>query len=67
VFDQHLSDATAGPRGLTTGTGLNDPVKDDVDEGLSGIDNYWEERRLDGSRDYWQIRENGHFWLISVL
>jgi hypothetical protein len=28
---------------------------------LSEVHNHWEERRLDGSRDYWQIREAGRF------
>jgi hypothetical protein len=46
---------------MATGTGQSGPVQDDADERLSSIDNHWEERRLDGSRDYWQIREEGRF------
>jgi hypothetical protein len=36
-------------------------VKDDAEQGRSSVDDYREERRLDGSRDYWQIREDGLF------
>ena len=52
---------TSRYRAMATGTGQSGPVQDDADERLSSIDNHWEERRLDGSRDYWQIREEGRF------
>jgi len=48
-------------RALAAGKGYSGPAPDSGDNGLSEIDNYWEERRLDGSRDYWQVREEGRF------
>jgi hypothetical protein len=52
---------TSRYRALATGSGYSGPAHEDTDEKLSEIDNHWEERRLDGSRDYWQIREEGRF------
>ncbi len=34
---------------------------EEVDATLTEIDNHREERRLDGSRDYWRLREDGRF------
>lgn len=48
-------------RALCTGSGHSGPSHDDNDERVASVDNYWEERRLDGSRDYSQIREDGRF------
>jgi hypothetical protein len=48
-------------RALSTGSGHSGPSHDDNDERVASVDNYWEERCLDGSRDYWQIREEGRF------
>jgi hypothetical protein len=31
------------------------------DDAMTELDNHREERRLDGSRDYWQFREGGQF------
>jgi hypothetical protein len=56
--------ATGGParyRALSIGSGVSGPAGDDNDERTRALDNYWEERRLDGSRDYWQVREEGRF------
>jgi len=48
-------------KALAIGSGVGGPAGDDNDERSHELDNYWEERRLDGSRDYWQIREEGRF------
>ena len=40
-------------------------VPDDSDDRLSTLENYREERRLDGSRDYSQFREGGRFASIA--
>ena len=48
-------------RRLASGIGQADPLSDDRDENVNEIDNYWEARRLDGSRDYGQIREDAQF------
>ena len=56
--------ASGGPtryKALSMGSGVSGPSGGDEDERLAELDNYWEERRLDGSRDYWQIREDGRF------
>jgi hypothetical protein len=56
--------AAGGParyRALSIGSGVSGPAGDDNDERTRALDNYWEERRLDGSRDYWQVREEGRF------
>lgn len=44
--------------GVETVGGL---MSSDCDERLNEVDNHRIERRLDGSRDYWQIREEGRF------
>ena len=46
---------------LAAGKGHSGPAPKGGDDEITLIDNYWEERRLDGSRDYWQIREEGRF------
>jgi hypothetical protein len=46
---------------LATGSGYSGPLRNDEDDRVNAIDKHWEERRLDGSRDYWQIREEGRF------
>jgi hypothetical protein len=46
---------------LAAGKGYSGPAPNVDGDELALIDNYWEERRLDGSRDYWQIREEGRF------
>ena len=55
------SGGTARSRAMAQGKGHSGPAHVDDDERVNQIDNYWEERRLDGSRDYWQIRESGRF------
>lgn len=40
---------------------MSGPAGDDNDERARELNNYWEERRLDGARDYWQVREEGRF------
>jgi hypothetical protein len=56
--------ATAGParyRALAVGHAVSGPAHNDSDDRTRSQDNHWEERRLDGSRDYWQVREDGRF------
>jgi hypothetical protein len=48
-------------RALSIGSGNSGPGHDDSDQRVAPVDNYWEDRRLDGSRDYSQIREDGRF------
>jgi hypothetical protein len=55
------SGVNARYRALSTGSGHSGPSHDDGDDRAASVDNYWEERRLDGSRDYSQIREDGRF------
>ena len=52
----------ARARALATGKGHSGPADDNTDvTQLSELENYWIERRRDGSRDYWQFRETGKF------
>jgi hypothetical protein len=44
-----------------TSRGQSGPDSDDTEDGFSEINNHREERRLDGSRDYSQVREEGRF------
>ncbi len=46
---------------LARGKGYGGPEEEGDDQSATEIESYWEERRLDGSRDYWQIREDGRF------
>ena len=49
-------------RRFAAGQGHNGPSEDYTDrEGSETFENYWLERRLDGSRDYSQFRERGRF------
>lgn len=48
-------------KALNMGSGVNGSAVDDGDERVGELDNYSEERRLDGARDFWQIREEGRF------
>lgn len=56
-----LSEQRARHRALASGKGYCGPAEPITDEMSSEITNYWRERRLDGSRDFWQIRDNGEF------
>ena len=40
---------------------VSEPTEELEDELPNELESYAEERRLDGSRDYWQIREDGRF------
>ena len=53
--------ANARSRALAAGKGYSGPAPENKDDELNERTNYWEERRLDGSRDYWQVRESGRF------
>jgi hypothetical protein len=53
--------ARSGAVALNKGTIRPAQKSSNDDNELNSIDNYWEERRLDGSRDYWQTREDGRF------
>jgi hypothetical protein len=53
--------AGATSRNRTSGGGYSGPAHEDAGEKFSEINYHREERRLDGSRDYWQIREEGRF------
>lgn len=47
---------------LAAGQGFNGPSENYADrDGDQPVQNYWFERRLDGSRDYSQFREGGRF------
>ncbi len=55
----NIKRTTESPRGgVETVGGF---MSSDCDERPNEIDNHRIERRLDGSRDYWQIREEGRF------
>jgi hypothetical protein len=53
--------ASAIRKSSSTAPGNTELPQKDGDEKLIQKPNYREERRLDGSRDYWQIREIGRF------
>jgi hypothetical protein len=46
------------------GRGLAGPADANADTGADLV-NYWIERRLDGARDFWQIRDHGEFGSYS--
>jgi hypothetical protein len=53
---------TARARALASGKGHSGPAEENTDiTQLSELENYWVERRRDGSRDYSQFRESGKF------
>ena len=49
---------------LAMGRGLAGPADANADTGANLV-NYWTERRLDGARDFWQIRDHGEFGSYS--
>jgi len=56
------AETNARARALATGRGQCGPAETGGNPAwASEVENYWVERRRDGSRDYWQFRETGRF------
>ena len=55
----NIKGTTESPRGGVETVGGY--MSSDCNERPNELDNHRIERRLDGSRDYWQIREEGRF------